>query len=58
MKDIDKFWEKIKQEVTSGLKHGFFEYQLNAEVMKGKKRRLTLKTGKTHRFIIDEDELS
>lgn len=58
VKELDKFWEKIKQEINSGLKHGFFEYELSAEKIKDKKRSLTLKAGKTHRFIISEDEIS
>ncbi len=55
--EIERFWSKIKQEISSGLKHGFFEYELNSEIIKDKKRRLTLKAGKTHRFVINEDDV-
>jgi len=59
MKDneLDKFMNKLRSEIISGLKHGFFDFQITSEVIKGKKRRVTFKAGKTFVYILNEDEL-
>ncbi len=43
--------------VEDGLRHGFFECVVSGEVVNGKKRRLVIKSGKSHQFTIAEDEL-
>ncbi len=43
--------------VADGLRHGFFECVVSGEVVNGKKRRLVIKSGKSHQFTIAEDEL-
>jgi RNase P/RNase MRP subunit p29 len=43
--------------VKDGLKHGFFEFGVSGEIVKDRKRRLTIKAGKSHQFTIPEDEL-
>lgn len=48
---------KLTEEVRDGLRHGFFQFEVTCEVMKGRKRRLTIKAGKSHQFIIGEEEL-
>lgn len=48
---------KIEEEVTAGLRHGHFEIRLEGEIIAGKKRRLIIKAGKSHQFIINEEEL-
>ena len=53
----EKFMNKLRNEIMSGLKHGFFDFQITREVIKGKKRRITFKAGKTFVFILNEDEL-
>ena len=54
--EIQKLWGRIKQEVTSGLRHGFFDYSLTGEVKNGK-RHVTLKAGKNHKFTISPEDI-
>ena len=49
--------ECLIREVEDGLYHGFFEYALICQLVKGKKRRFTIKAGKEFQFTIPEDEL-
>mgnify|MGYP002063146448 CR=1 FL=1 len=44
-------------EVDDGLRHGYFDLAVTCETVNGKKRRLTIKAGKNHRFTIPEDEI-
>jgi hypothetical protein len=46
--------EKI---VVDGLRHGFFECAIDCEIGNGGKRQLMIRAGKSHKFIIQEDEL-
>jgi hypothetical protein len=46
--------EKI---VVDGLRHGFFECAIVCEIGNGGKRQLMIRAGKSHKFIISEDEL-
>jgi hypothetical protein len=48
---------KLFEEILEGVKHGFFEYTVVCEVVKDRKRRLTIKAGKSHLFIIREEDL-
>jgi hypothetical protein len=48
---------KLVEEVQDGLRHGFFEYGVTCELLKDRKRRLTIKAGKSHQFIIREEDL-
>lgn len=48
---------KLVEEILDGLRHGFFEYSVTCEVVKDGKRRLTIKAGKSHQFIIPEEDL-
>jgi hypothetical protein len=43
---------KLRQVVVDGLRHGFFDYTVTCETISGKKRRLVIKAGKSHHFII------
>ena len=54
--EIQELWRRIKQEVISGLRHGFFDYSLTGEVKNGK-RHVTLKAGKNHRFKIEPEDM-
>jgi hypothetical protein len=42
--------------IKSGVKHGFFECQIYCEIVKGNKRKITIKTGKSYQHYISEDE--
>ena len=48
---------KLEQEILDGLRHGFFEYVVSCEIVTGAKRRLTIRAGKSHRFMIPEEDL-
>jgi hypothetical protein len=50
--------KKLIEEIRDGLRHGFFHCEVNCEIVKGGKRRLTIKAGKSHQFIIREEELT
>jgi hypothetical protein len=49
--------EKLDCELRDGLRHGFFELSVTSEVIKGGNRRLTIRAGKSHQFVIAEEEL-
>lgn len=48
---------KLQSEISEGLEHGFFELLVSCEVIKGGKRRLTIRAGKSYQFVISEEEL-
>jgi hypothetical protein len=43
--------------IVDGLRHGFFDCSLACEVVKGGRRQLVIRAGKSHKFTIPEDEL-
>ncbi|HUK32927.1 MAG TPA: hypothetical protein VLV86_03390 [Vicinamibacterales bacterium] len=47
---------RLAAEITDGLRHGYFEFTLTCEVVAGNRRRLVFKAGKSHQFVIPEDE--
>ena len=47
----------LREVVLDGLRHGFFDYAITCELVKGSKRRLTIKAGKSHQFTIPEEDL-
>ena len=49
--------ERLTREVQDGLRHGFFDLTVVCEMVNGRKRRLTIKAGKNHRFTIPEEDL-
>lgn len=51
---LNLIWDKVLE----GTRHGFFEYVLKCEQIKGGKRCLTLIAGKSHRFVIPEEDLA
>lgn len=55
--ELDNATKRLLQELSDGLKHGFFEYTLIGEVVHGGKRQLTIKAGKSYRFTIHEGDL-
>jgi hypothetical protein len=50
--------KKLQQVVLAGLKHGHFEYAVVCEVINGGKRRLVIKAGVSHKFIIPLEEIA
>lgn len=55
--DLQKLWERLKGEIMSGLRHGFFEYSIVSEFKNGK-HHVTLKTGKSHKFLIEPEDIN
>jgi hypothetical protein len=49
---------KLSEVIRDGLRHGFFECSVTCELIKDRKRRLIIRAGKNHQFIIREEELS
>jgi hypothetical protein len=47
----------LQQVVVAGLKHGHFEYSVVCEVINGRKRRLVIKAGVSHQFIVPLEEI-
>ena len=55
--ELEKVIETLLKELRIGLEHGFFECAVTCEIVKGHKRRVIIKAGRSHRFIIPADEL-
>ena len=43
--------------MVEGLRHGFFECVIACEIGRCGKRQLVIRAGKSHKFIIPEDEV-
>jgi len=54
---FDEAIDTIIEQVRDGLRHGFFELAVGAELINGQKRALTVKCGKSYRFIISAAEI-
>jgi hypothetical protein len=50
--------DRIESEIREGMGHGFFELFVTCVVIKDGKRRLTIRAGKSYRFVIPEEEVS
>ncbi len=48
--------DRIEREVREGLAHGFFELTVACEVVAGRKRQLTIRSGKSYRHVIPPGE--
>ncbi len=55
--EFDTAMQRVVAELREGLLHGFFDYSMSCEVVRGGKRRFTLRAGKSHRFVIPEEEI-
>jgi hypothetical protein len=49
--------DRLEGLVVDGLKHGFFDYSITCEIGNGGKRHLVIRAGKSHKFIIREEEM-
>lgn len=54
---LEKALEMLTREIRIGVKHGFFEYQIHCEIIANKKRKITIKAGKSYQFHVSEEEL-
>lgn len=44
--------EHMARELVDGVRHGFFEMTVTVEMMQSKKQFITIKAGKSYRFIV------
>jgi hypothetical protein len=44
--------EHMARELIEGVRHGFFEMSVTVEMMQSKKRCITVKAGKSYRFVV------
>ena len=44
--------EHVARELVEGVQHGFFEMVVTVEMIQSKKKCITIKAGKSHRFIV------
>jgi hypothetical protein len=44
--------EHMTRELVAGVHHGFFEMVVTVEIMQSKKKCITIKAGKSHRFVV------
>ncbi len=56
--ELERALRQLRLEVFAGLNHGFFDLSVSCELIADRKRRLTIKSGKSYRFVIAEDEVS
>ena len=55
--ELDVALNLIANEIRDGLRHGHFDLAVRGETGNARKRFLTIKAGKSHRFCIPEDDL-
>ncbi len=53
---VDRALRRILAEIHDGLRHGFFELTVTCEVIGQERRRLILRAGKSHQFVIPKEE--
>jgi hypothetical protein len=53
----DAMFARLMEIVLDGLQHGFFDCQVTCEVVQDRKRRVTIKAGKSHQFMIRAEDL-
>ena len=47
----------IEKVVVDGLNHGFFDYTITCQIVKGGARQLVVRAGKSYQFNIRQEEL-
>jgi len=50
--EVNRALSLLEREVLEGLRHGFFDLSVSGEIIKGGKRRLTIRAGKSYQFVI------
>ena len=53
---IDRAISRVLAEIHDGLRHGFFEFTVTCEIVGQGRRRLTLRAGKNHQFLLPKEE--
>ena len=52
---LEEALRRLRKEVEEGLEHGFFDFGLSCEVVKGRKRRFLIRAGKNYQFVIGDE---
>jgi hypothetical protein len=55
--ECERALRRLRLIVLEGLRHGFFECTVACETIGGRKRRLVIKAGISHQFIIPPQEI-
>ncbi|MDO9527182.1 MAG: hypothetical protein Q7J57_16860 [Gemmobacter sp.] len=55
---LDLAMDRIKEILSDGLKHGFFDCNITAAIGTNHRREMIVQSGKSHKFIIPLEELS
>ncbi len=53
---IDRAISRVLAEIHDGLRHGFFEFTVTCEIVGQERRRLTLRAGKSHQFLLSKED--
>jgi hypothetical protein len=53
---VGRALSRVVAEIEEGLRHGYFEYTLTCEIIAHERRRLTLRAGKSHQFVIWKED--
>ena len=54
---LSEAFTHIEKVVVEGLRHGFFDCSITCEITSGGKRRVCVRSGNNHMFMIPEDEV-
>lgn len=49
---LNRALDHVRDQLVDGLRHGFFEFTITCELVKDRKRRLVVTTGKSEQFTI------
>ena len=53
---LERVLQRLVAEITDGLRHGYFEFEIGCEIVAHDRRQVTLRAGKNHRFLIPHEE--
>jgi hypothetical protein len=54
---LEEAFRRLREVVEDGLRHGFFDFTVTGEIVGQKKRRLTIRAGKSYLYVIPEEDL-
>jgi hypothetical protein len=54
--DLERAVAMLKRTLLDGLRHGFFEFSVQGETIKGDNRRVLIKSGTSHIYTIRPDD--
>ena len=54
---LNRALDHVRDQLIDGLRHGFFTFTITCELVKDRKRRLVVTTGKSAQFTIPANEV-